>query len=195
MTTTTVDATAAADAVRQQVSKNWWILLIQGILTVLLGVLLLVNPPATLSAIALVLGIFWLVGGVMDIIGAFTGRSNRHWFWQILGGALGVIAGLLLIFNPQIGAAIGVSLLTLMIGIMAALAGVFNIIGAIMMRKEIDGEFWMIIWGAVLLLLGIWAIFDLGAASFLYVTVMAILMIIGGAGSIFGSFRLRSLGH
>ena len=194
MTVNTMDAATAA-AVRQQVSKNWWILLVQGIATVRSGVLLLVNPPATVTAIAWVLGIFWVVGGVMDIIGAFTGRSNRHWFWQILGGALGVVAGLLLMVYPQASAAIGVGLLTLLVGIAAALAGVFNIIGAIVMRKEINGEFWMIIWGIILLLLGIWAIFNLGSAAFLYLAVIAILMIVGGIASIFGAFRLRSLGH
>jgi uncharacterized membrane protein HdeD (DUF308 family) len=190
------NAAAAADAVKKQVSKNWWILLVQGILTIILGALLLINPPATLVAFAWVLGIFWLVGGVLDIIGAFTGRTpNRHWFWDLLAGGIGVIVGLILITQPVVGAVAIPMAMTLLLGIGAVLGGVFKIIGAILMRKEIDGEFWMIIWGLILVLLGIWVLFNLGAATVAYVFVMGIMMIVGGVVSIFGAFRLRSLGR
>ncbi|MFN2202702.1 MAG: HdeD family acid-resistance protein [Caldilineaceae bacterium] len=192
----TVDAAASVNMVKQQVSKNWWILLVQGIATILLGVLLLINPATTLIAIAWVLGIFWLVGGVLDVIGAFTGKNgNRHWFWGLLGGILGIIVGLILIVQPVLGAVVIPTTLTLLLGLGAALGGVFNIIGAIMMRKEIEGEFWMIVWGAIMLLLGIWILFNLGSATIAYVFVMAIFMIVGGVVSIFGAFRLRSLGR
>jgi uncharacterized membrane protein HdeD (DUF308 family) len=192
----TVDAAASVNMVKQQVSKNWWILLVQGIATILLGVLLLINPATTLIAIAWVLGIFWLVGGVLDVIGAFTGKNgNRHWFWELLGGVLGIIVGLILIVQPVLGAVVIPTTLTLLLGLGAALGGVFNIIGAIMMRKEIEGEFWMIVWGAIMLLLGIWILFNLGSATIAYVFVMAIFMIVGGVVSIFGAFRLRSLGR
>ena len=190
-----IDPQEAAAAIKKEVSKNWWILLVQGIAAILLGVLLLMNPPATLVAIAWVLGIFWLIGGVMDIIGAFTGKNgNRHWYWQLLGGAFSIIAGLLLIIYPMIGAAVLPAFMTLLIGVGAILGGIFNIIGAIMMRKEINGEFWMIVWGLILLLLGLWAVLNLGAATLLYIGVMAIMIIVGGIAAIFGSFRLRSLG-
>jgi uncharacterized membrane protein HdeD (DUF308 family) len=191
-----VDTTVTVNMVKQQVSKNWWILLVQGIATILLGVLLLINPATTLVAIAWVLGIFWLVGGVLDIIGAFTGKDgNRHWFWELLGGALGIIVGLILIMQPIVGAVVIPATLTLLLGLGAALGGIFNIIGAIMMRKEIEGEFWMIVWGAIMLLLGIWILFNLGSATIAYVFVMAIFMIVGGVMSIFGAFRLRRLGR
>ncbi|MCB0159476.1 MAG: DUF308 domain-containing protein, partial [Caldilineaceae bacterium] len=67
--------------------------------------------------------------------------------------------------------------------------------GAIMMRKEISGEIWMIIWGVISILLGFWILSNLGAAALAYVFVAAIFAIIGGIISIFGAFRLRSLGR
>lgn len=190
MTAGTMDT---ADAVRQQVSSNWWILLIQGIATIVLGALLLINPASTLIAIAWVLGIFWLVGGVFDVIEAFAGRNSRHWFWDLLAGALGIIAGLILISQPLFGAVAIPFILTLILGVGAVLSGVFKIIGAIMMRKEIDNEIWMIIWGVIMVALGVWILFNLGASTIAYVFVMAILMIVGGVFAVFGAFRLRSL--
>lgn len=196
MTVDTMDPGTAADTVKKQVSKGWWILLVQGIAAIILGVLLLMNPATTLIAIAWVLGIFWLVGGVMDIVGAFTGRTpNRAWYWDLLAGAFGIIAGLILVTQPLFGAVAVPMILTLFLGVSAIMGGIFKIIGAIAIRKEIEGEFWMIIWGIILVLLGIWVLFNLQAATIAYVFVMAIMMIVGGVFAIFGSFRLRSLGH
>ncbi|MCB0075211.1 MAG: DUF308 domain-containing protein [Caldilineaceae bacterium] len=193
---TTADIAAMSDALRREISKNWWILLVQGICAILLGILLFTNPATTLISLAFVLGIFWIVGGIADIIGAFTGRGgNRHWFWQLLSGIIGVIVGFLFVSQPVVGAVALPFTMTLLLGIGAITSGIFNIIGAIMMRKEISGEIWMIIWGVVSILLGFWILSNLGAASVAYVYVAAIFAIIGGIISIFGAFRLRSLGR
>ena len=195
MTVDTMDPSVTVNAVKQQVSKGWWILLIQGIAAIVLGALLLINPVTTLIAMAWVLGIFWLVGGVMDVVGAFTGRTpQRVWYWDLLAGALGIVAGLILITQPLFGAAAIPFIMTLLLGVSAVLSGVFKIIGAIAVRKQIEGEFWMIIWGAIMVLLGLWVLFNLGSATIAYVFVMGIMMIVGGVFAIFGSFRLRSLG-
>lgn len=193
---TTADIAALSDALRREISKNWWILLVQGICAILLGILLFTNPATTLISLAFVLGIFWIVGGIVDIIGAFTGRGgNRHWFWQLLSGIIGVVVGFLFVSQPVVGAVALPFTMTLLLGIGAIVSGIFNIIGAIMMRKEISGEIWMIIWGVVSILLGLWILSNLGAASVAYVYVAAVFAIIGGIISIFGAFRLRSLGR
>jgi uncharacterized membrane protein HdeD (DUF308 family) len=193
--TTNPNAALAADAVRDAVSRNWWIMLIQGIASIILGILLFTNPGTTLIALALVLGIFWIAGGVMDIIGAFTGKDgNRHWFWQLLGGILGVVVGFLLVTQPVTGAVAIPFAMTLLLGIGAILSGIFNSIGAFMARKEIDGEWWTITWGIISILLGFWILSNLGAASVAYVFVAAIFAIVGGVFEIFAAFRVRSLG-
>ena len=193
---TATDMQAMGSAVRKEISKNWWILLVQGIAAIILGIMLFTSPARTLVALAWVLGIFWIVGGISDIIGAFTGRGgNRHWFWQLLSGILGVVVGFLFVSQPIAGAVALPFVMTLLLGAGAIVSGIFNIIGAIMMRKEISGEIWMIIWGVISILLGFWILSNLGAAALAYVFVAAIFAIIGGIISIFGAFRLRSLGR
>lgn len=183
-----------AAAIRQEVSSSWWILLVQGIASIILGILLFVNPVSTLIAIAWVLGIFWLVGGVVDIVGAFTGKDrNRHWIWELLAGALSIVAGLILLYNPIFGAVAIPFTLALFVGIGAVLGGIFKIVHAVRMRKEINGEIWMIIWGIIMVILGGWILLNMGAATLAYVFVMAIMLVVGGVFAIYGSFRLRSL--
>ena len=51
--------------------RNWWLVLIFGILEVALGVLALANPGATLAALIIVAGIWAITTGVLSVVLAF----------------------------------------------------------------------------------------------------------------------------
>ncbi len=187
------ELTLAADAMRRAIRKTWWVPLIQGIASVIIGVLLLTNPATTLITIALFLGAFWFVGGIFDIIGAFTRRSeDRGWFWPLLAGIISIIAGLLLLSQPIAGAIILPFTLAILIGAGAIVSGIFNIIWAIRARNEIQGEIWLILWGVISILLGIYVLANPGASAIALVLVIAILAIVGGIAMVISAFRLRS---
>lgn len=187
------ELTLAADAMRSVIRKTWWVPLIQGIASVIIGVLLLTNPATTLIAIALFLGAFWFVGGIFDVIGAFTRRDgDKGWFWPLLAGIISIIAGLLLLSQPIAGAIILPVTLAILIGAGAVVSGIFNIIWAIRVRKEIQGEIWLILWGVISILLGIYVLANPGASAIALVFVIAILAIVGGIAMVISSFRLRS---
>ena len=184
----------AADTTKTVVRKTWWIMLIQGIAALILGVLLLNNPLSTLFTIVIFLGVFWVVGGVFDIIGAFMRRkSDKGWFWELIGGVISIVAGLFLLGNPVASVALLPVTVAIIIGAMAIVSGIFNIIWAIRVRNEIQGEAWIILWGVISIILGIWILSaPLGSAISL-VFVAAILAIIAGIAMIIMSFRLRSV--
>ncbi len=187
------ELTLAADAMRNVVRRTWWIPLIQGIAAVIIGVLLLSNPATTLIAIALFLGAFWFVGGIFDIIGAFTRRqADRGWLWSLLAGIISVIAGLFLLSQPIAGAVILPVTLAILIGVSAIVSGILNILWAIRARNEIQGEGWLILWGVVSILLGIYVLANPGASAVALVLVIALLAIVGGAAMAIFAFRLRS---
>lgn len=183
----------AADSMRGVVRKTWWIPLIQGIAAVIIGVLLLTNPATTLITIAIFLGAYWLVGGIFDIVGAFTRRGgDKGWFWSLIAGAISIIAGLFLLSQPLAGAIALPFTLAILIGAGAVVSGIFNIIWAIRARNEIQGEGWLILWGVISILLGIYVLVNPGPSAVSLVLVIAILAIIGGIGMVIFSFRLRS---
>src|SRR5438128_1176035 len=83
-------------ALRTRIRMTWWMLLAQGILALLIGSLLLTNSEASLRAFAPFLGIYWLVGGLFDILEGLIQRDEHGiWRWSVLGGALAIGAGLL----------------------------------------------------------------------------------------------------
>jgi len=187
------ELTLAADAMRSVVRKTWWIPLIQGVASIIIGVLLLSNPATTLVAIAIFLGAFWFVGGIFDVIGAFTRRdADKGWLWALLAGIISIIAGLFLLGQPVLGAIILPVTLAILVGVGAVVSGIFNIIWAIRARNEIQGEGWLILWGVISIILGIYVLANPGASAAALVLVIAILAAVGGIAMVIFAFRLRS---
>lgn len=183
----------AADTMRTVVRKTWWIMLIQGICALIIGILLFTNTAATLITLAIFLGAYWLITGIFDIIGAFTRRNgDRHWFWSLLAGIIGIVAGFLLISQPLTGAVVLPVVLAILIGIAAIVSGIFNIIWAIRARNEIRGEGWIILWGVISIILGLWILSTPVISGAALVWVAAIAAVIGGIVMIIFSFRMRS---
>jgi uncharacterized membrane protein HdeD (DUF308 family) len=89
----------AADPIPASASVPWWLLLIQGIAAVILGVLLLAAPAATLVLMIQLLGAYWLVGGVFSLVSMFVDRTN--WGWKLLGGIVAILAGLAVLQHPS----------------------------------------------------------------------------------------------
>jgi uncharacterized membrane protein HdeD (DUF308 family) len=69
-----------------------------GVLSVIVGFALLRTPFQSVEVFIFVLGIFWLVQGVMTFVAAFSVRQGRN--WRIFMGILGVIAGIIILTYP-----------------------------------------------------------------------------------------------
>jgi uncharacterized membrane protein HdeD (DUF308 family) len=76
----------------------WWLVLLEGIVAVIIGLFLLTAPGATLFVLIQTLGIFWLVGGIFRTVSIFIDTSL--WGWKLVGGALGILAGIVVLQHP-----------------------------------------------------------------------------------------------
>lgn len=99
---------------------DWWMVLLEGVLGVSLGILTFVNPDITAAGVILFVALWCLVTGVFEISTAIRLRKeiDNEWLLGIAGG-LSVALGLLMLFNPTAGALS----ITLWIGIYALLFG------------------------------------------------------------------------
>jgi uncharacterized membrane protein HdeD (DUF308 family) len=132
-------------------AKCWWLLLLRGIAAVLFGLLAFIWPGLTLVTLVLLYGAFALVDGVISLVAAFTGSAKPiPTWWLVVVGLLGIAAGIVTFAWPGITAI----LLVLFIGAWALVHGIFEIIGAIQLRKEIDNEWMLILGGALSVLFG-----------------------------------------
>jgi len=116
---------------QKTISKHesaWWIVLIQGVLSIIIGVLLLVSPGMTLLVLVQLLGIYWLVSGVLSLVRIFIDRSL--WGWKLFAGLIGILAGVSVIQHPLWSAVLLPKVLMVMLGIEGILNGIAYLVEA-----------------------------------------------------------------
>ncbi|HEY6424089.1 MAG TPA: HdeD family acid-resistance protein [Pseudonocardiaceae bacterium] len=93
-----------------------------GVLSILVGILCLRHPLQTLAVLALVLGVFWVVSGIIEIVHGISGDVPSRG-WAITSGVIGVLAGIAVLVYPAL------SLVTLawVLGIMLIIHGAIAI--------------------------------------------------------------------
>ena len=147
----------------------WWIILIQGILSIIIGGLFLASPGMSVVVLVQFLGIYWLVGGVLSLVSIFVDRNL--WGWKLISGVIGIWAGLSVIQHPLWSAVFLPTVLVLILGIQGIFYGIVYIIEAIKglgWGTAILGGFSLLM-GIILvsspLFSAVWLVLFLGVAS------------------------------
>ena len=170
-------------------SRGWWLLLLRGLAAIAFGVLTWSQPGISLAVLVMFFGAYSLVDGVLGVWTAIAGREHHeHWWVFLLEGLLGVGVGILTFFAP------GVTAIALLfyIAIWAIGTGVLEIVGAIRLRKEIDGEWMLILAGLASVVFGVLLMAQPGADA------LALIWLIGSYAIVFGvllvllAFKARS---
>uniref|UniRef100_A0AAU2JWA9 DUF308 domain-containing protein n=1 Tax=Streptomyces sp. NBC_00049 TaxID=2903617 RepID=A0AAU2JWA9_9ACTN len=100
-------------------------------LAFLAGVLVLRHPMQTIGALSLIVGVFWLLTGVLTAYVAIADRSILHRGLTFGLGALGVVAGIVVLCFP-VDSAVA---LTRLLGLWLVLLGVFEVVVAFALRS------------------------------------------------------------
>jgi uncharacterized membrane protein HdeD (DUF308 family) len=116
---------------RREPHRVW--LGIAGLLFVVLGVVLIRHLHLTLGIIGLIIGITWIVQGIVALIAGLSGGSRQGRGWWIFFGLISLIAGIVVASSPVSS----VTVLAVLIGIWFMVMGAFEIIGAFLLRHAV----------------------------------------------------------
>jgi uncharacterized membrane protein HdeD (DUF308 family) len=172
-----------------ELARNWWALVLRGIVALLFGFTALVWPGLTILTLTYVFGFYAVMDGVFALVAAWSIRSGGRWWVLLLEGLLGIVAGVIAFVWPGVAS---LALLTL-IAAWAILTGALEIMAAIRLRKEITNEWWLGLGGLASILFGVLLVIRPQAGM------VTISWIIGFYATIFGismlslGFRLRGL--
>jgi len=192
MTSVTQSDLAPGRPMLHALAKAWWLVLLRGIAGIVFGVLAFMWPGLTLITLVLFYGAYALVDGVLALIAAFTGGTKPvPTWWLVVVGLLGIVAGLVTFLYPGITALV----LIFFIGGWSIAHGVFEIVGAIKLRKEIDNEWWLILAGALSVIFGLIVLVAPGAGALALIWVIAAYSIVFGVLLVGLSLRLRKHRH
>jgi uncharacterized membrane protein HdeD (DUF308 family) len=171
-------------------ARNWWIIALRGLAAIVLGLTALVWPNMALTVLVLLFGAYVFVDGIFSLVAAVQHRQTYpQWWIVLLEGLVGILIGLIAAVWPRITA---LALLYLIAG-WAIMTGLLEIFGAILLRREIEGE-WLLALAGVLSI-----IFGLVLVLWPNPGLVAIVWLIGAYALVSGmllltlAFRLRGL--
>jgi uncharacterized membrane protein HdeD (DUF308 family) len=172
--------------------RVWWLVLLRGLAAIVFGVLAYAWPQLTLITLVLFWGAYALIDGVAALWVGWKARDGAKPLWPIvLVGVLGIAAGVVTFVMPGVTA---VALLML-IAAWAIVTGVFQIVAAIRLRKEIANEWLLIACGALSVGFGAALIVNPRAGAMALIWVIAAFSVAFGVLLVFLALKLRKHGH
>ena len=172
----------------EHLGRNWGWIVLRGVAAVLFGVLAFVLPGITLAVLVIVWGAYALADGILSLIAAYRVRDQGKPFWSlVIVGLLGIAAGIVTFIWPGMTAL----LLLIFIAAWAIVMGIFQIIAAIRLRKEIQNEWLLGLSGVLSVLFGIIMFVQPGAGAIAVIWVIAAYAIVFGVLLIWLGLRLK----
>lgn len=168
--------------------KNWGVVLAQGILALIFGIMALVWPGLTIFALVVLFGAYALVDGVTSIVRAIRDRSTTpRWGLAVFGGLLGVAIGIITFVWPRVTA----RGLLLLIGIWSIIFGLVQIILFFEARKRYSGVWPLLISGILGVIFGIVVLAAPLAGALAIVWLIGLFAILEGLLLIWAAFVIR----
>ena len=113
--------TAASEL--SEVARAWWILALLGLLGIVAGVIVLAVPKISLSTLAVLTGIFFLIDGIVEVTSALVDAEENRALMAIFG-AVTAIVGVILIRHPTHA----LTAIALLVGLWLLVAGLLRLI-------------------------------------------------------------------
>jgi len=172
---------------RKLATTVWWLVLVQGIVAIVFGVLMLAFTHAAVTTVMILFGIFSLIDGGLALYGGFRNR-DEGWGWLIFQGFVGVAIGILALRYPSTTAVA----LTLLVAFWALVSGLIRIWGSIELKRlNAQGWVWALVAGIAAVLFGlalvIWPNYAIGTLVWL----IGITVIIFGIALVINAFLVR----
>jgi len=173
--------------------KNWWLVLLKGIIFIGLGVLVFNRPEGAIMGVALWIGLGALFSGIAIFFAALSARNSYiGWGWYLVLGIFDIFIGIYLLSHP----ALTMMAVPFIFGFWLMFIGISLISSSFHLKKlEVPGTGWLLFGGIVTVLMAILVLFDPlgGMISLAYLIGFALFFY--GISSIAMSFDLKKLGN
>jgi uncharacterized membrane protein HdeD (DUF308 family) len=171
-------------------SRSWWLIITVAVLAIVLGVLMLFNVDGTLKVVAFLVGLQFLVVGIVSVIRAFATKEidgGQRVLYGILG-VLGIIAGVIAMKNP--GLTVGV--LAILLGALWLVQGIIEFFGSLG-DPGLPDRGWRIFGGLITAIAGAIILFWPAPSVAVLAWVAGLWLVIYGVIGVFQAFKVRRM--
>jgi len=151
----------------------WWLVLLWGLLSLIIGVMFLSTPAITTELFIMFIGAYWLVGGIFTLASLFADKSEMG--WKIFLSIINILAGIIILLYPFYASVFILTFFVIFIGFWGCFIGVSHLYQAF--REKDAGN---AVLGVISLLIGLLLLF------FPFVAALFIPFILGGLAIAFG---------
>lgn len=136
-------------------SVIWKLIMYRGIVLLIVGLILTFFPEGTLTTLIFIMGLFWLIDGILSTYKSIQAKNvYSEWKWGLITGIIGIIAGLVALFQPTLASIITTSFIIWFLGLAALIYGIGGLVTGFRMPKETRGKTNMILGGVLSILFG-----------------------------------------
>ena len=174
------------------IHAHWKLVLAQGILLMVFGLLAVAMPNTATLAVEIFVGWLFFIAGIFRAVSVWHARQMPGFGWSMLSGLLAVLLGLILIARPLAG----VLTLTMVLIAFFILEGITAIVVAVQHREHLRSWGWVLFSGIVDLLLAylIWAGWP-SSADWAIGLLVGINMLFFGLSLVMTSLAARMMGN
>jgi len=106
-------------------------LFIIGLLAILIAILLLHHTTTTVSVVGFIVGIFWTVGGIAQLLHGFSANDGKVSWLVVLLGLISTIIGVLCLVYPSLS----LSIICVITGVGMIVYGIVEVLASLEIRK------------------------------------------------------------
>jgi uncharacterized membrane protein HdeD (DUF308 family) len=179
------------DGIRDIYHQTKWALVLRGVLSLIVGIFILSRPIASVAAFALIIALWAIFDGVVNIVRSFNLRGVvSHWWVMLLTGVISVLFGATaLYYFPGLSltfAVVWTAYLLVASGLMAAFAS--------FQERSVGLSWgWTLAFGVIAIISGVYAFMNPGATLVPLVTLYATFAIVSGIFLLIAAARMGSL--
>lgn len=171
--------------------KNWWLLLVRGIILIILSIFVFKNPGAGLLGLSMYIGIAYLFSGIISSMGTLRYRKHiNHWGWSLASGLFDILFGILFLTKPELT----VSFIVLMLGFWFIFYSIVGIMGSIVLKDGGVQNWWIDFAGGLMgVVIGFIIILNPFAGAFTIIWILGFGLFVIGLLNIIAAFLLKNV--
>jgi uncharacterized membrane protein HdeD (DUF308 family) len=179
------------EAIRQKHRRTWWSFVIRGVLALTVGVLVVVLPLDSLAALALIVAVWAIVGGITEIAYALRISSAFAQWWALLiAGLISTAFGVAALYyypGPSL------AFMAIGLGLWLLTSGVLAIYSSLHMKRAGLPWAWTCTWGVLAVLAGIIAFTNMLVTLAAVLLLLAVYAFVSGTALLGAAWRIRTL--
>lgn len=165
----------------------WWLLLLWGLLSLVIGIMFLASPGITTVVFITFLGAYWLVSGIFSLASLAVDRTDMG--WKILLAILNLIAGIIILAYPLYSTVLLLMFLVILVGVWACITGGAHLYMAFSKKDAGNG-----VLGIISLLFGLLLLIFPLISAVLVPFIAGIFAIVVGFAAIVASYGAKKTG-